>query len=141
MPPAIQSCRLVPLRWLNRPNRPRIHCGHARLYDAPELGGVVAKRLDGEARAGVTRRAGNGERVPVPAVDTLQIEHGELSRREGGRTSERRQRDLGDPGADVVDLGDLVVVQRTKYLASSSRYEGRTPGRCRRWRRSSSASN
>src|SRR5215831_227656 len=112
MPPAIQSCRRVPLWWLNRPNGPRITAGMPGCTAPGELGGVIAQCLDGEGQEVVIGTAGDGERVPVPAVDGLQVEHGELAGREGGRAAERRQRDFGDPSASLVYLGNLVVVER-----------------------------
>src|SRR5258708_36114893 len=49
--------------------------------------------------------------MPVPAVYSLQEEHGELAGSEGDRPSERPERDLGYPRADVQDVDDLVVQQ------------------------------
>ena len=50
--------------------------------------------------------------MPVPAVLALEKQHGELAGGEGGRPSQRDERDLGDSGADLPDAVDLVVEQR-----------------------------
>ena len=89
-------------------------CRHAVLQQLLEARRVVAERLDRDAEDILVRRAGNGERMAVPAVLGFDVDHGELARKEFHLASDRPQRDLNETVIDLVHGVDLVVVQREK---------------------------
>ena len=76
-------------------------CRHAGLEQLLEARRVVAERLDRDAEDVLVRRAGDGERMAVPAVLGFEVDHGELAGHEFDLASDRPQRDLDET---VVDL-------------------------------------
>ena len=112
---------------------------HARLDHVLQPRGVVAERLDRDAHDALVRRARDRERMPVPAVLGLEVDHRELARHEVDRPAERPQRDLGQArrrSRGPRRPGSRAATGRTARAARGRR---RTPGRSRRSRRSSSA--
>ena len=71
---------------------------HAGLEEIREPRRVVAERLDRDAEAILVRSARDRERMAMPAVLRLQVDHRELARHELDLPSEGTQRDLGQPG-------------------------------------------
>ena len=85
---------------------------HARLDELLQSRRVVAQRLDRDAHDVLVRGAGDRERVSVPAVLGLDVDHGELAGDELHVPADRAHRDLDHPFVDLAHGLHLVVVQR-----------------------------